>query len=85
MTMKNFDFSKYKPEDLEFKDDIDNQPDSAYIMPVKLGESGQITITDDQPTEEVTEVKEIPEDHEFQATLQDSMDKIDMEFAEDSN
>ncbi len=45
--MKNFHFGD---GELEFKDDMDDQPDNTYISP-QLAESGQILITDDQPTD----------------------------------
>ena len=48
--MKNYDFSNVNLKDLEFNDDMDDQPDNTY-MPIKLGESGQILITDDQPAD----------------------------------
>jgi hypothetical protein len=66
---------------LEFKDDMDVLPDSAYIMPVKLGESGElnIPISDDQPAEVN------PVDVDYSEELKDNMEKIDKEFNEDND
>ena len=82
--MKNYDFSEVNLKDLEFKDDMDVLPDSAYIMPVKLGESGEITISaysisDDQPAEVN------PLDVDYTEELKDNMEKIDKEFNEDND
>ena len=77
--MKNYDFSEVNLKDLEFKDDMDVQPDSAYIMPVKLGESGEITIFEDQPAEVN------PVDIDYTEELKDNMEKIDKEFNEDND
>ena len=59
-------------EEVEEVKEIDNQNISS-----KPGESGTILITEDQPVE----VKEIQEDNDFKY----NMDKIDMEFNEDTS